>query len=97
MIIILISWPPLASLTSNLTNPIFKGDLPHGLCTRNVRFDKNNNEVKVNSNVKLDKELEFTVKSVVKNVFFHYFDDFSMPYFGKETYFFHLRAKVNQF
>ena len=56
--------------------------------------------MKVNFNVKLVKKLEFAVKSVsavVKNAFFHHFDDFLMPYFGKKTYFFHLRAKVNQF
>ena len=54
----------------------------------NVGFDKNTNEVKANSNVKLVNKLEFAVKSVVKNAFFHYFDDFSMPYFGKKPLFF---------
>ena len=91
MIIMIISWPPLASLTSNLTSPIFKGNFPHELCMPNVGFDKNTNEVKANSNVKLVKKLEFAVKSVsavVKNAFFHHFDDFLMPYFGKKNVFF---------
>ena len=66
MIIMIISWPPLASLTSNLTSPIFKGNFPHELCMPNVGFDKNTNEVKANSNVKLVKKLEFAVESVKK-------------------------------
>ena len=66
MIIMIISWPPLASLTSNLTSPIFKENFPHELCMPNVGFDKNTNEVKANSNVKLVKKLEFAVESVKK-------------------------------
>ena len=35
--------------------------------------------------------------TVLKNVFFHYFDDFRCHILAKKQHFFHLRAKINQF
>ena len=100
----IISWPPLASLTSNLTSPIFKGNFPHELCMPNVGFDKNTNEVKANSNVKLVNKLEFAVESVKKTTaqwskmhFFTILMIFRCHILAKKHIFFQLKGKVNQF
>ena len=93
MIILIISWPSLASLTSNLSSPIFKGKVPQ-ITSLTKKF--NSTEMswrsfliwKMSRNLNLLSNQSNNYCTVVKNAFFHYFDDFRCHILANKNSFF---------